>query len=233
VKPAWPRAWFASGIKSTTALLWRGVEAQHRVATMRLVDTLAEQAELERILEASKPPLPPEAKDLHHLLNTPFRYRSPHPSRFRRPGEPGLWYGAQELHTACSEVAYWRWRFLVDSAGLRDGELVTEHTFFQARVHGSAIDLTRAPWKASAAAWQHPLDYSACQALAAAARGHGVAWIRYASVRRPDGVCGAVLAPPSLSLNASVPAQTWVSKVTVTQALMLHDDDRLTVAIDS
>ena len=81
-------------------------------------------------------------------------------------------------------------------------------------MHGSAIDLTRAPWKASAAAWQHPLDYSACQALAAAARGHGVAWIRYASVRRPDGVCGAVLAPKSLSSNASVPAQTWVSKVT-------------------
>ncbi len=229
----WQDAWFATGIKPATSLLWRGVEAQHRVATMRLVDTLAEQAELERILEASKPPLPAAAVDLHHLLSTPFRYRSPHPSRFRRPGEPGLWYGAQELHTACAEVGYWRWRFLMDSAGLRDGELVTEHTFFQARVHGAAVDLTRSPWNASAAAWTQPDDYSACQALAQAARGHAVQWIRYASVRRPPGLCGAVLAPPCLSLNGAAAGQTWVSKVTARQALMLHDDDRLTVAINT
>ena len=230
---AWQDAWFSSGIKEATHLLWRGVEAQHRVATMRLVDTLDEQAELERLLEASKPPLPAAALGLHHLLNTPFRYRSPHPSRFRKAGEPGLWYGAQELHTACSEVGYWRWRFLIDSAGLRGGELVTEHTFFQARAQGAAIDLTKPPWKTSSSAWQHTSDYSACQALANAARGHSVKWIRYASVRRPAGICGAVLAPQALSLNEKTPLQTWVSKVTATQALMLHDDDRLTVAIET
>lgn len=229
---AWQDTWFASGIKTATQLLWRGVEAQHRVATMRLVDTLAEQAELEHILESSKPPLPPAAADLHHLLNTPFRYSSPHPSRFRRAGEPGLWYGARELHTACAEVGYWRWRFLMDSAGLRGGELVTEHTFFQARAHGTAIDLTRAPWKAASSAWTDPDDYSACQALAQAARGHQVQWIRYASVRQPEGICGAVLAPACLSLNAGAAIQTWVSKVTATQALMLHDEDRLTVTIN-
>ena len=228
---AWQDAWFASGIKPASGALWRGVEAQHRVATMHLVDTLDEQAELERILEASKPPLPPAFAGLHHLLNTPFRYHSPHPSRFRRPGEAGLWYGAHELHTACAEVGYWRWRFLMDSAGLRDGELVTEHTFFQAQVQGAAIDLTRAPWKASALHWQHPSDYNACQALGAAARTHGVQWMRYASVRMQGGLCGAVLAPQCLSLNAHVPVQTWVSKVTASAALMLHDDDRLTVAI--
>ncbi|HJW10957.1 MAG TPA: RES family NAD+ phosphorylase [Albitalea sp.] len=228
---AWREAWFASGIRIATAALWRGVEAQHRVATMRLVDTLDEQAELERILEASKPPLPAEAAHLHPLLATPFRYRSPHPSRFRRAGEPGLWYGAQELHTACAEVGYWRWRFLMDSAGLRDGELVTEHSFFQAQVRGAAIDLTRAPWKAASTAWTDPDDYSACQALGQAARSHAVQWIRYASVRQPEGICGAVLAPACLSLNAATQQQTWVSKVTAQQALMLHDGDRLTVAI--
>ena len=79
----WRDEWFADSVRPASALLWRGVEAQHKVATMRLVDSLDDQAELERLLEASKPPLPPAAQGLHYLLSTPFRYRSPHPSRFR------------------------------------------------------------------------------------------------------------------------------------------------------
>ena len=85
VKAPWEEAWFESELKAASGLLWRGVEAQHLVATMRLVDSLDEQAELERILEASKPPLPPlrrvagpartAARPQHYLLNTPFRYR--------------------------------------------------------------------------------------------------------------------------------------------------------------
>lgn len=241
--PLWQDAWFDTDIRASSGLLWRGVEAQHRVATMRLVDSLDEQAELERLLEASKPPLPPAAaatrrgstestgSPLHYLLSTPFRYRSPHPSRFRAGGDPGLWYGAKERETACVEVAYWRWRFLMDSAGLRAGELVTEHTLFQAQVRGSAIDLTQAPWLSSAAAWTHPSDYGDCHALARAARGRGVQWIRYTSVRRPGGRCAAVLSAGCLSLPQPLRMQTWVCKVTATQALMLHDDDRLTVPL--
>lgn len=243
MKPAWQDAWFDTEVKTASGLLWRGVEAQHRVATMRLVDSLAEQAAIESILEASKPPLPradpalnrsspPRAEPPpHYLLTTPFRYRSPHPSRFRAGGDLGLWYGAKERDTACTEVAYWRWRFLMDSAGLREGELVTEHTLFQAQVRGAAIDLTRAPWSASVEAWMHPSDYTACHALAKAARGHGVQWIRYASARRLGGHCAAVLTPGGLSLPQPLRLQTWVCKVTATQALMLHDDDRLTVPL--
>ena len=239
--PLWQDDWFDAHIRASSGLLWRGVEAQHRVATMRLVDSLAEQAEIERILEASKPPLPAaegvsrragaRVEPTHYLLSTPFRYRSPHPSRFRAGGDPGLWYGAKERETACVEVAYWRWRFLMDSAGLRDGELVTEHTLFQAQVRGLLIDLTQAPWASSAAAWTHPSDYGDCHALARAARSRGVQWIRYASVRRVGGHCAAVLAAGSLSLPQPLRMQTWVCKVTATQALMLHDNDRLTVPL--
>ncbi|HEY1229585.1 MAG TPA: RES domain-containing protein, partial [Ramlibacter sp.] len=57
----WPRKWLA-GAASAKRDLWRGVEAQHRVATMRLVDTLREQDLLEQLLEQSKPPLPPQAR---------------------------------------------------------------------------------------------------------------------------------------------------------------------------
>ena len=72
---------------------------------MKLVDSLAEQEELEGILEASKPAVP-TAPGQHYLLSTPFRYPSPHPSRFRPAGALGIWYGAESVQTACTELAY-------------------------------------------------------------------------------------------------------------------------------
>jgi hypothetical protein len=234
VSSAWRDEWLDETPRPATALLWRGVEAQHRVATMRLVDSLDEQVELERLIESAKPPLPDAARGMHFLLATPFRYRAPHPSRFRAAGEAGVWYGAKERHTACAEVAYWRWRFMMDSAGLREGELVTEHTLFQAQARGLAIDLTRAPWVEASVAWTQRVDYSHCQALATAVRARGRAqWIRYASVRHPGGRCAAVLTPACLSLPEPLRQETWLCKVTPTRALMLHDEDRLTVAIDA
>lgn len=214
-------------------MVWRGVEAQHLIATMRLVDTLAEQDVLERILEASKPPLPAEGRSKHYLLNTPFRYASPHPSRFRPVGALGIWYGAEELHTACVEVAYWRWRFLMDSDGLRDGELLTEHTLFQARVHGLALDLTQPPWNGARDQWTHTSDYTACHAVAAQARERGVQWIRYASARAPEGHCAAVLTPACLVLHDPARQQTWACKVTRSLALLVHGQDRLSVSFDA
>ena len=120
----WPRKWLseAAGAKRD---LWRGVEAQHRVATMRLVDTLREQDLLEQLLEQSKPPLPPQARATDYLLFTPFRYAPDWPSRFRRPDEAGAWYGADDPQTVAAELAYWRWKFVVDSDGLRG--MVTDH----------------------------------------------------------------------------------------------------------
>jgi hypothetical protein len=225
-----PDSWWTRGVQALQRVLWRGVEAQHRVATMKLVDTLDEQAEMERLLEASKPPLPRGTASLHYLIVTPFRYKSRHPSRFRKPGEPGIWYGAEDLPTACAEVAYWRWRFLMDSTGLRDGQLVTEHTFFQARAEGRALDLSEPPWDAKRKAWTHSEDYAACQALAVQARERGVQWIRYWSARRPPGHCGAVLDATCLALHEPTHRPTWVCKVTAQSALMVHDEERLELA---
>ena len=50
---AWKPAWFSAGVRTKAANLWRGVEAQHVVATMRLADNPAEQRVLEELLEAS------------------------------------------------------------------------------------------------------------------------------------------------------------------------------------
>lgn len=181
---------------------------------MRLADNLDEQSVLEDLLEASKPPLPLEAQGRHYLIFTPFRYRSPVPSRFRRASDPGVWYGAETLETACAEVAYWKWRFLMDSDALAGQALHTEHSFFEAKVGGRCADLTAAPWKSATRTWRHKADYSGCQNLAVEARNRDLAWIRYAAVRVPDGVGGAVLKADALSLTEPFEQQTWACKTT-------------------
>ena len=213
----WDEAWFAGSVAVRTMLAWRGVEAQHIVSTMRLVDTPDEQLLLEQLLEGSKPALPATARQQHYLLTTPFRYRPAHASRFRPPGARGQWYGAQTLLAACAEVAYWRHRFILDSDGLRDEVLLTEHTFFQASVQGMSIDLMAEPWVQASALWTHGSDYTGTHAVAAAAQAQAVQWLRYASVRAPGEPCAVVfdpdcLAEPPAGLNHTM--QTWYCKAT-------------------
>ena len=118
MRSLWEESWWRS-IHPDQRDLWRGVEAQHVAATMRLVDDLEEQALLEQILEDSKPPAPAVPKHQHYLLWTPFRYRSPVASRFRRGGDWVALGAYQALasssysrpgtssRTACAEIA-WR-----------------------------------------------------------------------------------------------------------------------------
>ena len=61
----WQPDWFEGHIRPQATLAWRGVEAQHVVSTMRLVDSAAEQDLLEQLLEGSKPALPPEIGRAH------------------------------------------------------------------------------------------------------------------------------------------------------------------------
>jgi hypothetical protein len=224
----WEESWFASRTRAQRDL-WRGVEAQHRVATMRLVDDLQDQEILEQLLEGSKPPLPPAAKGLHYLLSTPFRYPSPWASRFRVADQPGAWYGADEPATVAAEIAHWRWRFFVDSEGLRQEELVTEHTFFQARFSGLELDLTIAPWSTHRDIWRAPDDYAMCHRLAQASRQlqPASAAIRYESARREGGLCVVVFDPSSLSLPGPHLQQTWICKTTRSLVLLVHDAEVL------
>ena len=139
----------------------------------------------------------------------------------------GLWYGAEQLYAACAEVAYWRYRFILDSAGLLDSELLTEHTFFQAQVTGAVVDLMHPPWVAARAAWTHGSDYRSTQALADAARDKRVQWICYESVRAPGHRCAAVLDVEALEMVAQgTTQQTWHCKATRNSVMMVHGSDR-------
>jgi hypothetical protein len=185
------------------------VEAQHTASTMRLVDSVADQAVLEDVLEESKPRMAPGTTRLHYLLSTPFRYRPRVGSRFRPPFDAGVWYGAEALRTAMAEKSYWRLRFLLDSPGTPDLGPVA-HTAFTATVRARAVDLTTGPFLRDRAIWTHATDYAGTEAFAAVARQAGVALIRYESVRDPEhAACGAVLTPAAFSRLSPRRQQAW------------------------
>lgn len=189
--------------------LWRAVEAQHVASTLRLVSTVAEQLTLERIIEASKPPLPPGTERLHFLLATPFRYPAPRGSRFRSPIDAGVWYGAEDQRTACAELGYWRWRFLSDCPDLTSLGPAPQ-TVFKVLIDAKLIDLTRAPFKRDRSQWTDPVDYSRTQQLAAVVREANLGAIRYESVRDPEhGAAIAVLRPQAFAQSEPLAQETW------------------------
>jgi hypothetical protein len=178
---------------------------------MRLVDSLAEQALLENILEESKPKLPAGAEKLHYLLATPFRYRPHTGSRFRAPFDAGVWYGAEEVRTALAEKSYWRMRFLIDSPGTPDLLKPVPHTLFRAAVRTTkALDLTAPPLVRDRAQWVHRTSYQATQTLGSLARKAGIEGIRYESVRDAEhAACVAVLTPTAFRRPKPSGQQTW------------------------
>lgn len=201
------------------ARIWRAVESQHKVSTMRLVDNrLADQAILENILEQTKPPVPEDARDKHWLIFTPFRYTPPSGSRFRAPGDPGVFYGAFERRTACAEIGYWRWRFVQDSEGLKQLE-AKPMSLFVAAVKAVAIDLRKPPLSRHRKSWTNPDSHAETQVLARKAREQAIEAIVYESVRDPErGGAVAVLSAQTLSGPVGNP-ESWFLTVTADRAI--------------
>ncbi|HQR09877.1 MAG TPA: RES family NAD+ phosphorylase [Casimicrobiaceae bacterium] len=212
------RIWTPPAVGSEAAPLcqdaWRAVEAQHVVSTRALVDTLDEQHVLERVLDDGKPPIPASAAHLHYLLFTPFRYAPPTGgSRFRGPVDPGVFYAADAVRTACAELGYWRWRHLLESPAL-ESMPTKPQTVFRVRLATTAIDLREPPFVRDRKTWTDPDDYRGCQRLGTTAREAGVGAIRYESVRDPRrGGCCAVLAPRAFARPSPLEQQTWMLSV--------------------
>ena len=180
---------------------------------MKLVDTLAEQAMLESLVEAAKPPLPRECGHLHYLLATPFRYGAPYPSgsRFRRAGlTPGVFYGSKTAATAVAEMAFHRLLFFADSPSTSWPTDAGDYTAFLVRIRTAAgLDLTASPLNAARTRWAHPTDYEPCQRLAEAAREARVDVLRYASARDAGGINLAVLACRAFASPEPLERQSW------------------------
>ena len=211
--PTWTPSALSAETRPLRGECWRLVEAQHRVSTLKIVDTLAEQALLEEMLERTKPTIPSECQGLHYLLATPFRYGAPYPrgSRFRRSGHsPGVYYAAAHVETAVAELSFHRLLFFAESPATPWPQNATEFTAFSVGYAGKGIDLTWASFAKDHAAWTNPVDYSACQTLADNAHAAGLQVIRSQSVRDPDARTNVALLS-CLAFKAREPKtrQTW------------------------
>ena len=205
-----------------SCVVWRLVEAQHRISTNRLAANSEDQALLERLVEEVKPALPVAARGLHYLLATPFRYGHRKASRFRRANErPGIFYASEHVATAVAETAYWRLSFFSRSPGFRPPANVVEHTAFTIFIAAErALDLTAAPFAVRAERWIDPADYSLCQEFGTKARSIDTQAIRYGSARDPEHRANlALFDPHAFKAPAPTIEQTWHLR---------YEDDRLT-----
>ena len=195
----WTPAALSSEARALAGRYWRLVEAQHRVSTLKVVDTVEERELLEDLLQATKPSVPPECQHLHYLLSTPFRYGAVYPtgSRFRRPGlTEGVFYAAEEPHTAVAETVFYRLLFYAESPGTPWPANAAEYTAFSAAWSTrKGIDLAKGRLQADESLWIDPMTYDTCQALSDAARSAGIDVIRYRSVRDPNRGFNLALLP--------------------------------------
>ncbi len=204
------------------------METQHRVSTLKLVDTLDEQAILEASLEATKPPVPAECDDLHYLLKSPFRYGAVYPqgSRFRRAGlTQGVFYASESVRTAIAEIAFYRLLFFADSPATPKPLNASDYTVFSVQLNMAAvIDLTLPPFNSAKSSWMDASDYTACQNLADQARDSSINLIRYSSVRdMPTGINLAILHCSAFAEKAPVDWQTWRIKISDNSVQALRD----------
>jgi hypothetical protein len=185
----WQDIALADHIEAIDGQLLRVVESQEQVATNHIVDSLAEQALLEELLEQSKPRLRRGSENLHYLLQTPFRYRPlRHGSRFGQRHEPSIFYGAQATGTALAEAAYYRLLFWAGMETAPTRPIPSRHTLFSAAYRtDSGMRLQRAPFDRHRAKLADPAHYAATQELGGAMREAGVLAFEFRSARDPKG----------------------------------------------
>lgn len=191
---------------------WRVVESQYVTSTRQLVDSDAEQAVLEAMLERVKPPFSaePALVRLHFLLSTPFRHPPLlHGSRFGSRAERGIWYGAVALPTVLAEVAYYRLVFLAGTSAAL-GTVTVELSAFTATLQTRrGVDLTAPPFDRFVRQISSPTSYAASQRLGAEMRADGVEAFLYISARDPErGVAVGLMAPVFTQRRPSAP-ETW------------------------
>ena len=227
----WTPAALSSEARPLSGTCWRLVEAQHRVSTLKLVDTVEEQSVLEDLIQNTKPVLPVECAHLHYLLSTPFRYGAVYPvgSRFRRAGlTEGVFYAAEEPHTAVAEVVFYRLLFYAESPGTPWPQNAAEYTAFAAAyATKKGIDLTAGKLQRDKAQWMHLTDYDPCQHLADSSRSANVDVIRYPSVRDPrHGFNLALLTGRVFTKSKPVREQTWRIRLSDAGAQALCESPR-------
>lgn len=211
----WTQCAGDSELRALDLEAYRAVEAQHQVSTRKLVDTDTEQALLEELIEAAKPPNPAPA-GLHYLLAAPFRYPPlRNGSRFGSRTERGIWYGAETRRAVFAESAYYRLLFIEGSrADL--GVLQISLTLYRVDVKTDrGVDLTVQPFVAYRGEISSKHAYRASQSLGVEIRNAGVEAFRYHSARdTAEGINIGVFEPVVFGRQRPGGFETWLCTAT-------------------
>jgi len=213
----WPASLASTQPVKLAGTLLRLVESQEQVATNQLVGSLARQAVLEEMLEATKPRLRKGTESLHYMLAAPFRYPPlKHGSRFGTRGEPSLFYGSLETRTVLAEAAYYRFVFWYGMTRPPAGKLDTQHTLFGAAYRsGQGLQLQAPPFVEHRAVLTSPSDYRTSQALGAAMRAAGIEAFEFISARDAEaGINVALFTPRALTRKEPVSQEAWLCELT-------------------
>ncbi len=192
---------------------YRVVEAQHIIATRKLVDSDEEQAVLEDLIDEAKPrkPYDDECKSYHYLLWTPFRYPPlPYGSRFGSPDRRGLWYGSMEIETAFAEKAYYT--FLLRSGSKADFGVFDTHitTFCVSVSTRASVDLTRLPFKKFEKELTAPDSYTHSQRIGSELRDQNTEVICFKPARYSNsGVNIAIIKISAFKNHKPQEANSW------------------------
>jgi hypothetical protein len=196
--------------------LMRLVESQEEVATLGLVETLAEQRRLERLLEHAKPPLLAGTEHLHYLLAAPFRYPPlTYGSRFGTRQEPGLFYGSLGATALLSEAAYYRFVFWAGMASPPpSGKLDTQHNVFTVDYRSEqGLRLYTPPFTRFAALLTSRDSYDATQQLGRDMRAAGIECFEYQSARDAAGGFNVALyTPRALASTRPKRRTSWLAE---------------------
>ena len=218
-----PDALLAAG--PSAGRVWRIDENQEQAATRRITRSAAAQSRLEELLDQNKPAYLPGSEQLHWLLKTPFRYPPlRHGSRFGSAFEPGILYGAREMHTAMTESAVYLWLFraaVIDTgplARISDGRTAI---YFPVR-HDRFSDLTSAPARDYRSEVSDPASYAFSQPLGAQLREAGVAGIWFHSARADRGINCAILEPAAIPAGTVPEESHWQLQLNETHCWWGH-----------
>lgn len=217
-------------IRPLSGELFRLVESQQQIATLSYVDTLEEQALLEKMLEQAKPAHTRGGGAYHYLLSTPFRYP---PllwgSRFGGVHEPSLLYGGGSEQTTLAESAYYRFVFWhTMKAAPPKPRIHTEHTLFSVRYKTErGVQLQAEPFKQHQPQLAHPSDYAATQQLGADMRAAGVQAFEYVSARDPGhGLCVALYVPQALAQKHPQRTAQWLCELSADEVAFRQVGER-------
>jgi hypothetical protein len=181
-------------IKNYSGSVYRVVNADYDISTRQLVDNTQEQFILDNLILDKPRKL--EEKNLHPLLSKPFR-KPPlkDGQRFHRKHETSIFYGAKNLKTALTEIAYHIFR-LIRKSDAQLSAISPSYMCFMVSVETSkAIRLTENPFNDYRAEISHPSSYRISQELGSLIRQTGVELFDYYSARDRNGINLGIFTP--------------------------------------